>query len=81
MTASDLTELRKLILGVTNALPKNASWRFPISAQSMDATNPFPFVEQIAISQILTNMSNQNFVAVKIGDVNGNVSTNVSNPA
>ncbi len=81
VTASDLTELRKLILGVTNALPKNASWRFPISAQSMDATNPFPFVEQIAISQILTNMSNQNFVAVKIGDVNGNVSTNVSNPA
>ncbi|MBK8669606.1 MAG: hypothetical protein IPN89_09120 [Saprospiraceae bacterium] len=80
VTASDLIELRKLILGITNELPKNASWRFPVTAQSMDATNPFPFVEQIAISQLLTNMSNQNFVAVKIGDVNGNVSTNVSNP-
>jgi hypothetical protein len=36
VTAADLTELRKLILGITNELPNNASWRFPISAQTMD---------------------------------------------
>ena len=80
VTASDLTDLRKLILGITNELPKNASWRFPVTAQTMDAENPFPFVERIAISQINANMTDQNFVAVKIGDVNGNVSTNITNP-
>ncbi|MBK9737545.1 MAG: hypothetical protein IPO92_22355 [Saprospiraceae bacterium] len=28
VTASDLTDLRKLILGITNTLPSNESWRF-----------------------------------------------------
>jgi len=81
ITASDLTDLRKLILGITNELPKNESWRFPVTDQNMDATNPFPFVESIAINDINGDMNNQNFVAVKIGDVNGNVNTNVTNPA
>jgi hypothetical protein len=81
VTAADLTELRKLILGITNELPNNASWRFPVSSQTMDASNPFPFMEKIAIASISVDKMDQNFVAVKIGDVNGNVSTNVANPA
>jgi len=81
ITAADLTDLRKLILGITNELPKNESWRFPVTAQTMDANNPFPFVESILINDINGEMDNQNFVAVKIGDVNGNVNTNVANPA
>ena len=80
ITAGDLTELRKLILGVTNALPSNASWRFPIVDQTMDASNPFPFMEKITISGIESDMTNVNFVAAKIGDVNGNASTNIDNP-
>jgi hypothetical protein len=79
VTAQDLTELRKLILGITNELSSNASWRFPVSAQTMNASNPFPFVEKIAISKMEADMTNQNFVAVKVGDVNGSVTTNVSN--
>ncbi len=42
VTASDLTELRKLILGVTNALPKNASWNSYISTiYGCDQSIPF----------------------------------------
>jgi len=81
ITASDLTDLRKLILGITAELPKNDSWRFPVVDQNMEATNPFPFVEAIQINNMDQDMVNQNFVAVKIGDVNGNVSTNVSDPS
>ncbi|MBK9152337.1 MAG: T9SS type A sorting domain-containing protein [Saprospiraceae bacterium] len=81
VTAADITELRKLILGVTNDLPNNTSWRFPIAAQTMDAENPWPFAEVISIPALIEDMSNQNFVAVKVGDVNGSVSANVSDPA
>ncbi len=81
VTAQDLTELRKLILGIYNELPNNASWRFPISSQTMNASTPFPYLEKIAISSLDKDMMNQNFVAVKVGDVNGNVTTNVASPA
>jgi hypothetical protein len=81
VTAADITELRKLILGVTNDLPNNTSWRFPIAAQTMDAENPWPFAEVISIPTLTEDMSNQNFVAVKVGDVNGSVTANVSDPA
>ncbi|MBK9257616.1 MAG: T9SS type A sorting domain-containing protein [Saprospiraceae bacterium] len=81
VTAADLTELRKLILGITNELPNNASWRFPISAQTMDNTNPWPFAEQISIIELTEDLDNQNFVAVKVGDVNGSVTASINNPA
>jgi hypothetical protein len=81
VSASDLTELRKLILGIYNELPNNSSWRFPVSSQTMNSNNPFPYLEKIMISGIAKDMMDQNFVAVKVGDVNGNVSVNVSNPA
>jgi hypothetical protein len=77
VTASDLSELRKLILGVTSELP-NASWRFPVAGTAVQ-TSPISFTETIEIANLSANMSGQNFVAVKIGDVNGNVATNVNN--
>jgi hypothetical protein len=80
VTAADITELRKLILGIANELPNNASWRFPVLSQTMDAANPFPFREKIVIASISDDQMGQNFVATKIGDVNGNVSINVANP-
>ncbi len=72
ITASDLIELRKLILGVYNELPNNTSWRmidasyeFPIPA------DPFAelFPEEYYIDQLNSNM-NVDFIGVKIGDVN-----------
>lgn len=77
ITASDMTELRKLILGLYNELPKNESWRFINSkAPFANSANPFPFNERINISNLSSEMKNQNFIAVKIGDVNGTAIAN-----
>ena len=70
ISAIDLIELRKLILGVNTELPKNDSYRFPIKNQDMSATNPWPFVEVIEISTLNSDMMDNDFVGVKIGDVN-----------
>lgn len=77
VTASDIVELRKLILGVYNTLPNNSSWRF-INAQQIfnDMHNPWPVFESININDLSYNMINQDFVAVKVGDINNSASTN-----
>jgi hypothetical protein len=47
----------------------------------MNPNAPFPYDEDIMCPYTLnTDMTNQNFIAVKIGDVNGNASTDVTNP-
>ncbi|MBK9583579.1 MAG: hypothetical protein IPO48_17280 [Saprospiraceae bacterium] len=79
VTASDLTDLRKLILGVTTTLPNNTSWRFAVAGTPVQ-TSPIACAEAISITNLSSEMDNQNFVAVKIGDVNGNVSTSVNSP-
>ncbi|MBK9149605.1 MAG: T9SS type A sorting domain-containing protein [Saprospiraceae bacterium] len=79
ITAADLTELRKLILGNVMELPENSSWRFPIKHQIMDPANPFPFAEIYDIHNLESDMLDQSFVAVKIGDVNESVQLNAQN--
>ena len=71
VTAQDLSELRKLILGVTNKFA-NESWRFPVTGAVVN-TNPIAFTEGIQINGLSGDVFGQNFVAVKIGDVNGSV--------
>nr|HMU06031.1 T9SS type A sorting domain-containing protein [Saprospiraceae bacterium] len=80
VSAADLVELRKLILGVVAGLSKNASWRFPVDNQNLSANYPFPFVEKIDLPNIGSDKMDQNFVAVKIGDVSGSASTDLTSP-
>ncbi|TNE58205.1 MAG: hypothetical protein EP344_10320 [Bacteroidetes bacterium] len=75
----DVLELRKLILGVYTEFPNNTSWRFiDKTYQFPDPVNPFsqPFPEFRKIPNLFTNMYQEDFVAVKVGDVNGNAVTN-----
>jgi hypothetical protein len=51
-----------------------------VKSQTLNANNPFPFVEMIGQEVLGTDVNNLDFVAVKIGDVNGNVATNVIDP-
>ncbi|MBK8389823.1 MAG: T9SS type A sorting domain-containing protein [Saprospiraceae bacterium] len=65
---SDLVELRKLVLGVINDLPKNESWRFVDATQQFsDISNPWPLNEVIVTSA--GDATATNFVAIKVGDV------------
>ena len=74
VSAIDLIELRKLILGVHDELPNNNSWRFVDSDfVFVDATSPWPFTESISLNNMNEDLMSNDFIAVKIGDVNNNV--------
>ena len=78
VSATDLVSLRKVILGVENEFPNGQkSWRFVKSQYSFnDILNPFPFQEVIDVNSLQSNMDNADFMAIKIGDVNGSAVTN-----
>jgi len=74
---SDLVELRKLILGVNETLPNNASWRFVDGAQNMGET-PWPFNEVIGHAEVKANVTGDRYMGVKIGDVDGGAQANAT---
>ncbi len=77
ISAVDLLELRKLILGIYTELPSNNSWRFIDAAQQFDdVLRPFPFVESLNVNNASGSVSGKDFVAAKIGDVSGNAIAN-----
>ncbi|MBK8424514.1 MAG: T9SS type A sorting domain-containing protein [Lewinellaceae bacterium] len=79
ITTFDIVEFRKLILGIYEELPTNTSWRF------VDKTFPFPnpanpfqstFPENISAQNVQSSQLAEDFVGVKVGDVNGTVTPN-----
>jgi len=73
----DLVQLRSVILGVKNTFD-NASWRFPVADQFIDVNQVFPYQEKIGIL-VDGDKADNHFRAVKIGDVTGDVKTDVQN--
>ncbi len=79
ITTFDIVELRKLILGIYTELPDNDSWRFvDKSFVFPNPANPFQtaFPENKTVAGIQANAMEDNFVAVKIGDVNSTAIAN-----
>jgi hypothetical protein len=72
ISASDLVDLRKLILGIKNKFPQDADpWAFvPSSYAFADNNIPFYYQKTIEIGSIQNDMIDQNFIAIKLGDVN-----------
>ena len=80
ITTFDIVELRKLILGIYQELPNNTSWRFVDKAFVFpNPNNPFQtlFPENITSANVQADQMHDDFVAVKIGDVNQNAIANV----
>jgi hypothetical protein len=75
--AGDLTELRKLILGIIDNLPTNTSWKLLEADYAMDMTTPLNYSEVISITNLQSELMSEDFKAVKVGDVNGSVKVNV----
>jgi Secretion system C-terminal sorting domain len=69
-----LTELRKLILGLTPEFTNNTSWRFFDAAHKF--VDPFdPWRGALSETYAIENLSRSmdlSFIGVKVGDVNGN---------
>ena len=71
ITALDVVELRKLILGVYDELPNNYSWLFiPRNYSFFNPTQPWNYHEAIEVRNLNHAMAQANFVGIKVGDIN-----------
>jgi hypothetical protein len=80
VTSIDIIEFRRLILGIYDSLPNNTSWRFVDKYYVFpNPVNPFEatFRETSVFSDV-PNQPNNDLIAVKVGDVNGNAITSGS---
>jgi hypothetical protein len=80
VTTFDLVEIRKLILFINTDFPNNTSWRFfDASCNFANASNPFASMcsEVINLNDVSAAQLATDFVAVKVGDVNGSAATNL----
>lgn len=70
ISAGDISEIRKLILGRYAAFPKNNSWRFVRADHVMaDEYQPWGAPEEIAFPFIDADQSDIDFIGIKTGDV------------
>lgn len=80
VTAIDLIELRKLILGINDEIPSNLSWRFIESNFTfVDPTNPWlATLPETHFIESLSSTEEVDFIGVKIGDVNNSAVTSLN---
>ncbi len=79
ITTFDIVEFRKLILGIYDELPNTTPWRFVDKSFAFPVPeNPFAsaFPERIVVENIQASRMTEDFVSVKIGDVNGSAHAN-----
>ena len=77
VSAADLSELKRVILGTTAEFRNNDSWVFVVEEfQFFDVSNPWPFTDNINIQDLASHMTHEDFIGVKIGDVTESVTAN-----
>jgi len=77
ITTFDMVELRKVILQVVPTFESNDSWRFVDAGYQFTTANPLSenFTEAYNINNLASSMD-IDFVAVKVGDLNGTATPN-----
>jgi hypothetical protein len=79
ISAIDLLELRKLILGIYQDLPNNTSWRFVREEPAGLSIPPWPLTESISVNEWqMDDQQSYNFIGVKVGDVNATAKANIA---
>jgi hypothetical protein len=79
ITTLDLVAIRKVVLRIAQEFPNNSSWRFiDRNYRFANPMNPFqtPIPEAINVNNISADQLQANFIAVKVGDVNGSAVPN-----
>ncbi len=71
ITALDLVALRQLILGIKDEIP-NDDWKFVDGAFEFDPTNNWFYDDNIMVEDASAVEDENNFIGLKVGDVNGN---------
>ncbi|MGB4967926.1 MAG: hypothetical protein WBO31_00245 [Saprospiraceae bacterium] len=70
ITAADISEIRRLILGKINAFAQSPSWKFVPTNSIVPTDNPCGFEHSINYSLINRNQMNADFYGIKMGDIN-----------
>jgi len=73
----DLVLLRKAILGHTTSFGANTSWKFVSKEELSNTSNPFALSGDITIEQLHDDMMHNDFVGIKVGDVDDSNSYNL----
>lgn len=75
VTALDQIHIRKVILGISTSFPNNNSWRFVRADYEFQTNNPASeaLPEAVTVEDVLSNDMNIDFIAIKVGDVTGDV--------
>ncbi len=84
ITTIDLVQIRRLILGLDEEFTQNTSWRFVDTSHEFAVpTNPWSaaFPEISNYNNVTAGIADADFVAVKVGDVNGTSVANAWQPA
>ena len=69
ITARDISEIRKLILGVSSGFQNNKVWRFiPKGFLFVDMSSPYDFPEFITTKDI-EEINQNHFIGIKVGDI------------
>ncbi len=77
VSALDLVELRKVILGSADQFSSEKSWTFVDATERYaESSAPWPISEVIDINDLRQHQRGQDFVAIKLGDVNGSAVAN-----
>jgi len=76
ISALDLQQLRLLLLGHSDNF-ENQSWRFIVAGyEFVDENKPYDFEDIIHITNLVQNVQDQDWIGVKIGDLNNTVRAN-----
>ncbi|MBK8956293.1 MAG: hypothetical protein IPM34_12175 [Saprospiraceae bacterium] len=71
VTAADISEIRRLILGITNKFEKSPNWRFvPVNSAVPSPMDPCGFKSVINYNLINRNQLTADFYGLKMGDIN-----------
>ena len=81
INGADMIHIRNLILRKTSTFPNNKAWRFVSKNYVfLNPQNPFgeDFPEVLSYSNLNQSITQANFTAIKVGDVNGTARSNFS---
>ncbi len=71
LTPIDLVQLRRVILQLDKEFPSNSSWQMVDAAADLENGEvPVNYDQVITLDNVTEELSGQDFIAVKIGDVN-----------
>lgn len=77
LSIGDVLLMKAIANNFISEFPSVPSWRFvPSDYNFPNPTNPFPFPETRIYYNLNENFTNQNFIGIKMGDVNGSANPN-----